>query len=146
MKIQFSNGRGKANMTRVFQLLVWAVVLLLVVPSAVRAQVIKASVRGTIMDDQGAAVADAEVTITNVDTGYTRSMKSGSDGAYNFPDLPLGSYRIQAAHPGFKAATQTGIVLHVADSLAINVSLQVGAVSETVTVEASPVAVETTSG
>ena len=146
MKIQFSNGRGKANMTRVFQLLVCAVVLLLVVPSAVRAQVIKASVRGTIMDDQGAAVADADVIITNVDTGYTRSMKSGSDGAYNFPDLPLGSYRIQAAHSGFKSATQTGIVLHVADSLAINVSLKVGAVSETVTVEASPVAVETTSG
>src|SRR5882724_10561939 len=146
MKIQFSNGRGKASMTRVFELLVCAVVLLLVVPSAVRAQVVTASVRGAVTDEQGAAVAGAEVTITNVDTGYTRSMKSGSDGAYNFPDLPLGSYRIQAAHSGFKSATQTGIVLHAADSLAINVSLKVGAVSETVTVEASPVAVETTSG
>ncbi|MGB4785184.1 MAG: carboxypeptidase regulatory-like domain-containing protein [Candidatus Acidiferrum sp.] len=133
-------------MTRVFQLLVCAVVLLLVVPAAVRAQVVTASVRGTVTDEQGAAVAGADVTITNVDTGYTRSMKSGSDGAYNFPDLPLGSYRIQASHSGFKAATQTGIVLHVADSLAINVSLKVGAVTETVTVEASPVAVETTSG
>src|SRR6266404_3734980 len=133
MKIQFSDGWGKANMTRVFQLLVCAVVLLLVVPAAVRAQVVTASVRGTIMDDQGAAVADADVTITNVDTGYTRSMKSGSDGAYNFPDLPLGSYRIQASHAGFKAATQTGIALHVADSLVVNVNLRVGAVSETVT-------------
>jgi len=146
MKIQFSDGWGKANMTRVFQLLVCAVVLLLVVPSAVRAQVIKASVRGTVTDAQGAAIADADVTITSVDTGYTRSMKSGSDGAYNFQDLPLGSYRIQATHSGFKSETQTGIVLHVADSLVINVSLKVGAVNETITVEASPVAVETTGG
>jgi carboxypeptidase family protein/TonB-dependent receptor-like protein len=120
--------------------------LLLAVPVAAHAQVITASVRGTVTDEQGAALAGADVTITNTETAYARSAKSGADGEYSFPDLPLGSYRIQATHAGFKAQTQTGIVLHVADSLVINVSLKVGAVSESVTVEASPIAVETTTG
>jgi len=98
------------------------------------------------MDEQGAAIADADVTMTSSDTGFTRSMKSGADGQFNFPDLPLGSYNIHVTHSGFKGATQTGIVLHVNDSVVVNVSLKIGAVSESVTVEASPVAVETTSG
>src|SRR6266849_10426896 len=114
--------------------------------SPMQAQVTTASLRGTVMDDQGAAVADATVTITNIGTAYSRTMHSGSDGSYSFQDLPLGTYRIHAEHAGFKAATQTGIELHVADSLVINISLKVGAVSETITVEASPVAVETTNG
>src|SRR5229473_1680595 len=146
MKIQFSNGRGKASMTRVFQLLVCAVVLLLVVPAAVRAQVVTASIRGTITDEQGAAVAGANVTITNSGTDYSRTAQTGADGEYSFQGLPLGSYRIHAAHAGFKAVTQTGIELHANDSVVLNVALRVGAVSETVTVEASPVAVETTNG
>src|SRR6266478_990377 len=146
MKIQFSNGRGKASMTRVFQLLVCAVVLLLVVPVAVRAQVVTASIRGTITDEQGAAVAGADVTITNVATDYSRTAQTGADGEYSFQGLPLGSYRIHASHAGFKAVTQTGIELHANDSVVLNVALKIGAVSETVTVEASPVAVETTSG
>ena len=114
--------------------------------SPLQAQVTTASLRGTVMDDQGAAVADATVTITNIGTAYSRTMRSGSDGSYSFQDLPLGTYRIHAEHAGFKAATQTGIELHVADSLVINITLRVGAVSETITVEASPVAVETTNG
>ena len=113
---------------------------------AARAQVTTADVRGTIMDEQGAAVAGADVTITSSETGYNRSMKSATDGAYSFTELPLGIYSIHVTHAGFKAETQTGIVLHVNDSLVLNVSLKVGAVSESVTVEASPVAVETTSG
>ena len=66
----------------------------------------------------------AHVTILNVDTGSSRSMKSGSDGEYNFPDLPLGNYKIRAAHSGFKGSEQTGIVLHVNDSLVVNVSME----------------------
>ncbi len=111
-----------------------------------QAQVTTASLRGTVMDDQGAAVADATVSITNIGTAYSRTMHSGSDGSYSFQELPLGMYRIHAEHAGFKGVTQTGIELHVADNLVINVTLHVGAVSEMVTVEASPIAVETTNG
>src|SRR5713101_1185952 len=129
-----------------FLALCCAVLLALCAPSTLQAQVITAAVRGTVMDPSGSVIAGAEVTISNVDTGFSRSMKSGNDGEYNFPDLPLGTYRIHAAHAGFKSETQTGVELHVADSLVINIALHVGAVNETVTVEASPVAVETTNG
>ncbi len=129
-----------------FLALCCALLLALCAPSTLQAQVITAAVRGTVMDPSGSVIAGAEVTISNVDTGFSRSMKSGSDGEYNFPDLPLGTYKIRASHSGFKGSEQTGVVLHVNDSLVVNVSMAMGAVNETVTVEASPVAVETTNG
>ena len=132
--------------TRIFFSLVCVALLALSTPFAARAQVTTAAVRGNVTDEQKAAVTGASVIITNVDTGFSRTTQSGADGEYSFPDLPLGTYRIQASHSGFKAQTLTAIELHVADSLVINIVLKVGAVNETITVEASPVAVETTSG
>jgi len=146
MKMRFLNtNESFINLRVVVSLL--AVLALVFSPAfTAHAQVITASVRGAVSDEQGAAIAGADVSITNQDTGYTRSMKSGADGEFNFPDLPLGMYRLHVTHSGFKAETETGIVLHVADSLVINTKLKVGAVSESVTVEASPIAVETTNG
>src|SRR5438046_7768053 len=103
-----------------------------------RAQVTTAAVRGTVTDEQGAAIAGAEVTITNVDTSFNRTALTSSDGEYNFPDLPLGHYKIHATHSGFKSSEQTGITLHANDSLVINVGLKVGAIIEPVTVTAAP--------
>jgi hypothetical protein len=88
----------------------------------------------------------AQVTITNTDTGLSRSVVTGSDGLYNFPDLPLGGYKISFSHPGFKTENQTGIVLHVDDSRVINASLKVGAITEEVSVQGALLQVETTSG
>jgi len=126
-------------------MLTWLVLALSLVPAAF-AQITTAAIRGTIMDEQGLAIAGADVTFTGSDNGFTRSMKSGSEGQYNFPDLPLGVYRVLVTKTGFKAETQTGIVLHVNDSLVLNIGLAVGAITDSVTVEASPIAVETTSG
>jgi len=120
--------------------------LVLCSASSSRAQVTSAAVRGTVTDEQGAAIAGAEVTITNVDTSFNRTALTGSDGEYNFPDLPLGHYKIHATHSGFKGSEQTGITLHANDSLVINVGLKVGAITESVTVEAAPITVETTNG
>jgi len=146
MKIQFLNSNVSFSNSRVNISLLAVVVLVLCSAFSARAQVTTAAIRGTVMDEQGAAIAEADVSFTSSEMGFTRSMKSGSDGQYNFPELPLGTYRVHVTHAGFKAETQTGIVLHVNDSLVLNVSLKVGAITETVTVEASPVAVETTSG
>jgi len=114
--------------------------------TALQAQITTAALRGSVTDEQGAAIAGAEVTITNVDTGFTRTVLSAGDGEYNFPDLPLGAFKIRTTHSGFKSSEQVGIVLHASDSLVFNVALKVGAVSEQVTVEASAVQVETTNG
>jgi len=146
MKIHRLNSNNAFDKLWVIGSLVAVLALLLCTASGASAQVTTADVRGTIMDEQGAAVAGADVSITNAQTGLSRGTKSGSDGSYSFTELPLGPYNVHVTHAGFKAETQTGIVLHVNDSLVVNVSLKVGAISESVTVEASPVAVETTSG
>ena len=146
MKNNFVDVNKSASRLRVLVTLFCVAALVLCASLPANAQVVTAAVRGTVTDEQGAALAGAEVTITNVDTGFARSAKSGGDGEYNFPDLPLGTYKINVTHAGFKGETQTGIALHTNDSLVVNVSLKVGAVSETVTVEASPIAVETTNG
>jgi carboxypeptidase family protein len=146
MKIQTLKSNHFFDVWHVLCPLLCALIVLLAMPLTARGQVVTAAVRGTVTDEQGAAIVGADVTITNQDTGYTRSMKTGTDGAYNFTDMPLGTYSVRVAHEGFKPSTQTGLVLHVADSLVVNVGLRVGAVTELVTVEASAVAVETTSG
>src|SRR5260370_2316659 len=146
MNIRFSNVNESISKSRVIVSLLSVLALVLCTAFAARAQVITAAVRGTVSDEQGAAIAGAEVTITNVDTSFSRTATSGSDGVYTFPDLPLGPYKIRATHSGFKSSEQTGIILHANDSLVINVGLKVGAISESVTVEASPIAVETTNG
>jgi hypothetical protein len=146
MKIQRLNSNNAFDKLWVIGSLLVVLALVLCSASGARAQVTTADVRGTIMDEMGAAVAGADVSISNAQTGLTRNTKSGSDGTYSFTELPLGTYNIHVTHAGFKAETQTGIALHVNDSLVVNVGLRVGAISESVTVEASPVAVETTSG
>jgi len=146
MMIRFWNTmKSISNCKLVFSLLI-AFALLLAVPFAAHAQVVTAAVRGSITDEQGAAVAGAEVTMANAAIAFSRAVTSGADGTYNFPDLPLGLFKIRVTHAGFKSTEQTGITLHANDSLVINISLKVGAVSEQITVEASAVAVETTSG
>jgi hypothetical protein len=146
MKIRFFNTKDSIGNWRVICCLLCAFALLLAVPFAARAQKTTADVRGAVTDEQGAAIAGAEVTITNVETSFSRTAVSGSDGEYNFPDLPLGHYRIHVTHAGFKGSEQTGIILHASDSLVLNIGLKVGAISESVTVEATPIAVETTNG
>src|ERR1700694_5841354 len=101
MKIQFSNRNDAIHKSRVIVSLLAVLVLILCAAFNARAQVTTAAVRGTVMDAQGAAVAGAEVSITNTDTGLARTTKTGSDGEYSFPDLPLGPYRIHVAHSGF---------------------------------------------
>src|SRR5258707_15805266 len=101
-------------------ILLIALVVAFTCPNSLKAKVTTASVRGTVTDEQKAALAGAEVTITNVGTSYTRSMQTGTDGEYDFPDLPLGTYRIHVTHAGFKSETQTGVELHVNDSSVVN--------------------------
>jgi len=139
----FSNARTS---TKAILSLFCFLLLMLAVPFAAHAQDITAAVRGTVADEQGSAIVGAEVSVISPDTGFSRTATTGTDGVYNFPDLPLGAYKIRASHAGFKGAEQTGIVLHVADSRVINFTLRVGAITEEVTVEANAIQVETTSG
>ena len=146
MKINLAGRNHKGERFVVLVALFGLVVLAIGLSPAARAQDVKGGIRGTVTDEQGAAVAGVEVTITDPATGLSRRATTGGDGVYNFPDLPLGTFNIHVTHPGFKASEETGIALHAADSLVFNIVLRIGAVTEHVTVEASAIQVETTNG
>ena len=108
--------------------------LALLVTFAVRAQVVTATLTGIVTDPSGATVAGAKVKAVNVGTNLSREAVSDSAGVYTIPALSPGEYRIEVEQAGFKRQVLPGIVLQVAQEARVNVALQVGEVSESVTV------------
>jgi carboxypeptidase family protein len=112
-------------------------------PRAVAQTVAVAQLSGAVVDPSGAALPGAEVTVTQTDTGMTRFVITGTDGAYVFTNLPVGPYKVSAKMSGFSIFEQTGIVLTVGQARSVPITLKVGAVSETLTVQADATMVET---
>jgi hypothetical protein len=102
-----------------------------------------AQISGAVRDQSGAVLPGVEVMATQTETGIIRSTVTNETGSYVLPNLALGPYRLEASLPGFRSFVQTGIVLQVNSSPVINVTLEVGQVSETVEVQANAVTVET---
>src|SRR5205809_1406325 len=102
-----------------------------------------AQVSGTVKDQSGAVLPGVEVTATQTDTGIARSAVTNETGSYVLPNLQIGPDRLEASLPGFRTYAQTGIVLQVNGSPAINPILEVGQVSEQVEVQANAALVET---
>jgi hypothetical protein len=102
-----------------------------------------AQISGVVTDQSGAILPGVEVTVTQTETGLTRSAVTNEAGAYVLPNLPVGPYRLEAALPGFRTYLRTGIVLQVGNNTEINVLLNVGQVAETVEVQADTALVET---
>src|SRR5258707_2273385 len=142
MKIRFLNTKESFGNLRVVVSLLAVLALVLGSAFTARAQNTTASVRGTVMDEQGAAIAGADVTIANADTGDSRSDRTDKDGAYAFPSLPIGRYTLSATKEGFKAFQLKDIVVHVGDSLTLDAQLKVGAKTETIEVVAAANQVE----
>jgi hypothetical protein len=101
-------------------------------------------IAGHVLDNSGASVAGAEMTLTN-DHQQTLSLKTNADGAYVTPSLPIGSYTMTVKAPGFQTEQREGISVVVDAHLQINVTLKVGSVDETVTVAAENNEVNVTS-
>jgi hypothetical protein len=104
------------------------------------------NITGTVRDPQGAAVAKADVTLVEEKTGASRTVHTNDDGFYNVPSLPAGVYTISTAPSGFKKTISTGVELHVNENKTVNLDLQVGQVTETVTVTSDAAPVEVRSG
>src|SRR5437667_9001454 len=104
-----------------------------------------AQISGAVRDQSGAVLPGAQVTATQTDTAVSRTTISNEAGYYVLPNLPLGPYRLQVALPGFRTYVRTGIVLEVGSNPVINVSLEVGQVSEQIEVQAAAALVETRS-
>jgi len=111
------------------------------IPAA--AQVLYGTILGTVEDASGALVPNAKVTVTEKATGFSRETTSDSAGNYTIPSVPIGTYTVKISANGFKTLTREGVVLNVNTTARINAALEVGAVSEQVTVEASAVTLQT---
>ncbi len=129
-------------MNRVFRTLLSLLLLLLLAATNGWAQV-TAQINGTVVDSSGGVLPGATVTAINSDTGFRREVVSNEAGAYTLSNLPIGPYRIEVALSGFRGYTRTGIVLQVNSNPVIPVTLELGDLAETVSVEASTPLVET---
>src|SRR5579859_6756129 len=97
----------------------------------------KASIQGTVLDPTGATVSGAKVTATNQDTGATRDSVTSDEGFYRISELPPGKYTVTVEAAGFKTSISKGIEVRAEEPRGFDVKLQVGAVSEQVTVTAA---------
>jgi Carboxypeptidase regulatory-like domain len=120
-------------------------VLSLFVASAARADELYGRIRGVVADSTGAAMPGVQLKLTNVGTGGVKEMTTGSDGGYLFVNLIPGTYNLTATKSGFKLFQARAISV-IQDQIYVqNVTMEVGAVSETLEVTANPVQVESTS-
>src|SRR6266852_3734412 len=107
--------------------------------SATFAQSDRGTITGTIVDPAGAVVAGAKVEAKNVETGTPYEVASTGTGNYTLSQLPAGNYEVAVTVPGFKKSIRQNIVVQVAGTLRLDVTLEVGSAAESVTVtEAAP--------
>ena len=104
----------------------------------VSAQGNTASLTGIVTDSQGASLPNAAVTVTNKATSTQNATTTDGSGYYTFASLPVGAYTLQVEIQGFKRAVQDNVNLEVGQKARIDFSLEVGAVSETVSVATAP--------
>jgi len=107
-------------------------------------QVLYGSVVGTVTDQTGAVVPEASVTVKNTNTGLTRDATTNASGFYTMRNLSEGTYDLSVSKSGFRTYTQKGIGVSINSEIRIDPSLEVGAVAQVITVEASTAALQTT--
>jgi hypothetical protein len=127
-------------------ILIGIVLLMLFAVTSVSAQKFSGQLTGTVSDQQGAAIPDATVTVTQPATGAVRTVMTSSDGNYSIPDLPIGIYRINVTKSGFKATVAENVTINVSSVTRQDISLSIGAVGEVVTIQGSDIQVETQTG
>jgi hypothetical protein len=125
----------------------WSAALLLVVallvPCAVSAQVLYGSLTGSITDPSAATVLGAKVEATNTETGVVKQVVSNERGDYLFRDLQPGRYNVAVSSPAFSTAKREGVVITANQQVRLDVTLQVAQVSESVQVSAAALALQT---
>ena len=120
--------------------------LLAILSSArLMAQITSSTMYGQVTDATGAAVPGAQVSASNTDTNLTRTLETNPAGEYRIELLPVGSYRVEITKPGFKKVVLEGIVLQVNVPGRVDATMQLGNVSETITVTESVPLINTTS-
>jgi hypothetical protein len=120
--------------------------VLLLVPGFARGQADQGAIVGAVLDNTGAAIPNASVTLTDTDTGLTLKTTTDSSGNYVFSPVKIGHYKVAATAPGFSTTIQEHIELHVQDRLEANLKLALGAATEDITVTDAPPLMQTEDG
>jgi carboxypeptidase family protein len=123
---------------------VCAMLCLLGAGTSVLGQSDVASVTGRVLDPNGAIIIEAAVAAKNVDTGVEIRVQTNEEGIYGFANLAPGNYEFTVSKRGFKEILKPGVTLHLADTISLNFNMEVGAVTEKVTVEAGATMINTT--
>ena len=84
--------------------------LLFLLPGAIHSQGTTGTIYGSVGDSSGAVIAGAKITATNIATNVARTTTSGSDGNFNLPFVPVGTYRVEVDAPGFKKLDRKSVV------------------------------------
>ena len=127
-------------------LLLCGFIMLVLTVLPVAGQEFRGTIAGRVIDITGAVIPGVTVSITHEGTGQTVKLTTNESGQYAAPLLQTGKYRVEADMPGFKHFLQDNIELRVNDRLQIDVTLQLGKVTETIIVEAGAPLLEVTSG
>jgi hypothetical protein len=116
--------------------------------SLAHAQQVLGGITGTVLDKSQAALSRAQLTVTNIATGLSRSTTTNDSGSFSFPDLPTGVYSIAVSKDGFETQKYPSIVVQSSRVVTLQVQLVPGSVAQSVTVQGSPLlnAVDTTNG
>src|SRR5215472_3636296 len=141
--------KGLATKGRNIVRIVWSlgfIVCLAITALPAVGQGVNGTITGTVTDPSGSVVAGVPVEAKNVETGALYSAASTSTGNYAIPNVPVGSYTVTAAVPGFKTYTHTNLAIVAGQVLKEDIALQVGSAAESVTVSAEASLLKTESG
>jgi hypothetical protein len=143
---RFAGGGGVCQERSTLRMLSYVLlVVLLTIPFSLHAQVSPGAITGTVTDPTGAAVPGATVTAISTATAATNTTKSDGQGNFSLPQLPVGTYEVHVSQGNFKEFVVTSVQVHTATTTAVNAALQMGQVTEKVTVTATALQVQTTS-
>jgi hypothetical protein len=111
----------------------------------VQAQESRATINGIVTDPQGKAVPGATIQAKNLDTNVATTVATSEAGLYTFPPVNPGNYSVTVSAPGFKSTVQSNVELRVADRKRVDFKLELGSPTETITVTADAILIDTTS-
>ena len=137
-----TDDRGKA-LSVIGVLAVMTLALLVGVPLSLRAQIATGGITGTVTDSSGAKVVGATITLTSTTSGVAMRSVSTSTGTYVFSAVLAGTYSLTAIEKGFKTFNANGIEIHVQQTDTLDIHLEVGSISENVTVNTDPAVIQT---
>ena len=124
-------------------LLVMLLSVACLMPTVAMAQLAAANVNGVVKDPNGSSITNAQIELTNVNTGVVRKTSTTTDGIYNFPSVTPGVYSMQASASGFTTVSQPAVTLQVGQTATFDFQLNVGGATSTVTVTAAAPVLET---